>query len=661
MFCPRDSIRLIVLALVGLLLSVAGRVFADPCAIELQKPGSTVTIDGTQGSGEWSQAGRISSSNGCLDQVQQLTTSQTYNITVYSQRYDQGGTEYLGFLFMVPDGTTQDVNNSSQSTTEQIYIYFDPDRSEGTSLALGPTGNRGTDYRLKLQHDWTSQSGGGLQLQSSLEWATPTGSATCPQNGFQQQSLPSNADVAVARRSSVAGYVAEIRLPVSAIGNPSSSSTDPDIGVAFAVVDDQGTHQLSPAVTDKFAASFPAALPSSNTDNPATTCPAEYHKPENYGVGLWTSTAGDVTISRQPVFWNSRDIRALQCGETTTYTYYPNAPCELTLEATIRNSRPVDLVRHVVYVWADHGASPSNWRFVDLQQATVPAGGSQTVTSAVWDQVPSGLAHHPCVRAYILPQNLNQGGWSVSRVESIRSNSDLTDMMNAYGLNTANWAQKNISASSGADECPSEGCRIRAGGDPGEVLSPGSGWNVEGILAGLLMIFILGVAAAGIRHFSWRRTRRVLPLAVLLGVVAACTPSASDLLVSNTEFDQFHPGNAIVQMQVYGVVPVENLDPETSNFYDVLGGVHRLIPEEQLTERGRGGIPVELQVTNTNAEPQRVLLSVKSVLPPALQEENLQLTFEQERDRRVLQPGEEGTLQGRLVLESAPESIQREE
>lgn len=659
MFVFRHSIQLVAFFLVGLLLSIVGQASADPCAIELQKPGSTVTIDGIQGSGEWSQAGQISSSDGCLDQVQEIKTSRTYDITVYSQRYDQGGTEYLGFLFVVPDATTQDANNQSDSTTEQIYVYFDPNRSGGAALATGSSGNRGTDYQLKIQHGW-GQAGGGLQ--SSLEWATPTTSATCSQNTFQQATLPSNATEAVSQRSSGAGYVAEVRIPVSAIGNPGSGAADPDIGVAFAVVDDQGTYQdPSSPVTNKFAASFPAALPSSNADNPANPCPPEYHKPENYGVGLWTSTAGDVTISRQPVFWNSRDIRALQCGEMSTYTYYSDVPCELTLEATIHNSRPTDLVRHVLYVWADHGASPSTWRFVDLQQSTVPAGGSQIITSAVWDQVPSGLAHHPCVRAYILPQNLNQGGWSASRVQNISSNSDLTNMMSAYGLNTANWAQKNISASSGANECPNEGCRIEAGRGTVDIGSPGVGWEIGGVLAGLLVIMFLGVAVMGIRRISWRRTRRALPLVLVLGVVAACTPSASDLLLSDTEFNQFHSGNAIVQMQVYGVVPVENPDPETSNFYDVIGGVHRLIPENQLAEQGRDGIPLQLQVTNTNAEPQRVLLSVESVLPPALQEENLQLAFEQEGGRRVLRPGEEGMLQGRLVLESAPESIQLEE
>ncbi|MEF8866679.1 MAG: hypothetical protein V5A20_13055, partial [Salinibacter sp.] len=618
MFASRHSIQLVAFFLVGLLLSTVGQASADPCAIELQKPGSSVTIDGVQGSGEWSQAGQISSSDGCLDQVQELNTSRTYDITVYSQRYDQGGTEYLGFLFVVPDATTQDSKNPADSTTEQIYVYFDPNRSGGTALATGSAGSRGTDYRLKLQHGWKSQTGGGLQ--SSLEWATPSASATCSQNLFKPATLPSNATEAVSKRSPGAGYVAEVRIPVSAIGNPGSGAADPDIGVAFAVVDDQGTYQASSVVTDKFAASFPAVLPSNNANNPATPCPAEYHKPENYGVGLWTSTTGDVTISRQPVFWNSQDIRALQCGEMSTYTYYSDAPCELTLEATIHNSRPADLVRHVLYVWADHGASPSTWRFVDLQQSTVPAGGSQTITSAVWGQVPSGLAHHPCVRAYILPQNLNQGGWSASRVRNISSSSDLTDMMSAYGLNTANWAQKNISASSGTNECPNEGCRIEAGGDSGDIGAPGVGWEIEGILAGLLLILVLGVAVMEIRRIPWRRTRRALPLVLVLGVVAACTPSASDLLLSDSEFNQFHSDNAIVQMQVYGVVPVENPDPETSNFYDVIGGVHRLIPESQLAERGRDGIPLELRVTNTNTEPQRVLLSVESVLPPALQE-----------------------------------------
>jgi len=648
MFVLGRSTRWVVFWTVILLLGIGKQALADPYALELQKPGPTVTIDGTQGSGEWSQAGQLSSSDGCLDQVQELTTGRTYDITVYSQRYDQGGTEYLGFLFVVPDATTQDASNPSQSTTEQIYIYFDPDRTGGTALATGSAGSRGTDYRLKLQQEWASQSGGGLQ--SSLEWATPTSSATCSQNVFQQEPLPSNATEAVAQRSPGAGYVAEVRIPVSAIGSPGS-----DIGVAFAVVDDQGTYQASSVVTDKFAASFPAALPSSNANNPAQPCPAEYHKPDNYGVGLWTSTAGDVTISRQPVFWNSQDIRALQCGEMSTYTYYADVPCELTLKATIRNARSVDLVRHVLYVWADHGASPSNWRFVDLQQTTVPPGGNRTVTSAVWDQVPSGLAHHPCVRAYILPQNLNQGGWSASRVQNISSNSDLTNMMSAYGLNTANWAQKNISASSGADECPNEGCRVEEGG-ASDVLSPGAGGKMGGVVVGLILVLVLGVAATGLRHVAWRRIRRVAALAVLFGVAVACTPEASDLLLSRSEFDQFHAGNAIVQMQVYGLVPVENPDPETSNFYDVMGGVHRLIPEGQVTEQGRNGIPVELQVTNTDAEPRRVLLSVKSVLPPTLQEENLQLTFEHEGDRRVLRPGEEGTLQGRLILESAPKT-----
>lgn len=644
------SICSFVLSLVCL-LGVAGRASAGPCAIELQKR-SAVTIDGSNSSGEWGTDGRISSADGCLDQVHELKSGGTYDVTVYSRRYDQGGTEYLGFLFVVPDATTQDANNPSQSTTEQMYVYFDPDRSGGSALATGSSGSAGTDYRMKLEHDWTSQPAGGLQ--SSLEWATATSSVTCSPNEFQAATLPSNASAAVAQRSPGPGYLAEVRIPVSAIGNSGT-----DVGIAFAVVDDQGTYQATSAVTDKYAASFPASLPSTNPNNPANTCPADYHMPDNYGVGLWTSTAGDVTISRQPVFWNSEDIRALQCGEMSTYTYSPNAPCELTLEATVHNARPADLVRHVLYVWADHGASPSNWRFVDLQQTTVGAGSDRTVTSDIWDQVPFGLAHHPCVRAYILPENLNQGGWSETRVRNVSSNADLSDMMSAYGLSTANWAQKNISAGSSTDECPNEQCQVEGQGSPGGVLLLEGNGGAGPVLVGLLLVILVGLVSASVRRVPWPRTRRVLGLVLILVFVVACRQmKPPGLLVSDAEYNQFHDTHAIVQMQVYGVVPAQNPGPRSASFFDVMGGVHRLLPEEQVAEEARNGIPMEVQVTNTGENPRRLLLKVTSVLPSGLQEKELELTFEQERERQVIEPGETRTLRGRLVQESSPPVIE---
>jgi hypothetical protein len=648
----RFGLLLAFLAAIGVAATLPAT--AGPCELDLQDKGSVaITVNGAQGANEWSMAGTFSSgTSGCLDQVQPISGSR-YDITVRSMRYTDGGTEYIGLLFEVPD-------QSTMGTKEDVYVYFDPDQGGGSDLSTN-SGKIGKDYRLKLQHEWNSQQSSS-QLQSTLDWGKPASSIppNCSVKPFTPASTPTNLEAAVQLRGNGPGYVAEMRIPVQALGNPSS-----DIRIGLAVVDEQGTNMQPGSGPDTFVASFPQPLPSGNQGaNPRANCSDKFHAPNNWGVGVWLTMPADVTISRDEVYWNSEAIEALQCGEMTTYEYHPNGPCELTLEATIQNSRNVALNRNVLYLWADHGANPMKWRFIDLQETSVPDDGSRTVTSEMWSQVPSGLFHHPCVRAYILPDNLNQGNWDRQRVENISTNQDLSQMMNAYNLSTANWAQKNISKKT-SGQCE-EGCRVAGSGAPGAVQpdrwGDGNGLLFWGGLLGLLVGLIGGI----VQVYPRRRLCLAagMMLMTVLAMVVACTPfdeidddeqeQEVPVLMTPSEFARSHPGNAIVQMQVFGTIPVDNPDPDSANFYDVMGGVIRLIPTDRVADQGREGISVELQVSNTEEAPRRLTLNVKTVLPPKLQAKDSQLAFDQEREEPViLEPGESQTLQGRLVLRKA--------
>lgn len=639
---------------------------AEECALDLQSR-SSVSIDGAIGSSEWGTAGRITSSDNCLDHMSELgpDTGDQYPITVHTRRYTDGATEYLGFAFDVDDQTPDDAQ-------ERVFIYFDGDLSGNGQLDGGSVGSQSTDQRLMLSHEWEAQSAGSDALVSTLEWGTPN-TSNCWTSGTA--SVPSGVSAAVTRQSGPLGYEVEIRVPVDAIGSPTS-----DIGIGLAVVDDHGSASSGP-VSLKYAASFPAdPLKSTNLDNPNEPCADSYTTPDNFGVGLWSSTRGAVTISRNPVFWNSEDIEARQCGEMTTYRYHPARPCQLTLDATVHNDRPVDLDRHILYLWADHGASPSNWRFIDLQERTIGANGNLTISSDVWQQVPAGLAHHPCVRAYILPENLDQGGWDEDQVRNVSSNADISAMMSAYGLSTMNWAQKNISATAPTDECPVDGCAADGS------VTPLGGWPFGGGGPFALLFLAGGLALFGLATRLWLRSRAddearraVFRFAglILLAVVFACEPTdvvddgdgpdgprdgedGIPVLMSEGEFERFHEDHAIVQLQVYGIVPIETPSDPENIFYDVMGGVHRLLPIELVVEEGRTGIPVELQVSNPESDPRRLYLRTRTVLPPELQEDGLELVFERGEQRvreegPVVEPGQSVTLRGRVVLRPADE------
>ncbi len=449
----------VLLALVFLLVTKADASAASTCGIGFLS-GSTISaanIDGIRGT-EWGDASLISSGDPCLDQL--LDDGGTYgNVHIYSKRYSRTGQSYLALFIEVEDSSDSCSSPSCPGglllNGERIILQFDPNGSGGTQLENG-AGALNKDYRLVITHKWES-SAADANVVDNVTVQVYDGSFTggiCPHGlPMWAEITPSVAPTVVVRKDHPGGYKLELEIPLAIMGDPAS-----DVGVALAIINDFGT--CTSGVCDGYGVSIPNGLPVTNADNPVTGCMGSWIVPDDWGIGHFETPPANVWISRNPIWWSSEDIQAFACNSTTPdYAYYPDAPCGLRLEATLHNDGTTDQVRNLLFLWADHGASPANWRVVDLVEGItiLPTGG--TFSSSVWNGVPTGLPNHPCVRAYILPPTY-EAAFDRTDILNISTPAQLAQMVSVYSIENPQWAQKNISIHGTLTTCPDESCQV---------------------------------------------------------------------------------------------------------------------------------------------------------------------------------------------------------
>lgn len=424
--------------------------------------GTTPTIDGslTTTAGEWSDASVVRSVDPCLELlpdalpgaggVDDVTTDPpgTHEVVFHTKRDNT----HLYIGIDVDDAT----GGGAIVLGERIIVHMDPDNSRDPHPSAA-------DFRL----DFTYMRGSAGD--DIIEWSSGTGAGW-------GNTVPLPAGVQIGRQNRPAGpgiapgYRVEIKIPFAAIGYtlPADPNLITDMGMAIGVINDLALSAGSGAWYVAGVA-FPetAALHLNNANDvmDSTAVHADWNNPSNWGEAFLTGAGQQIYISRSPKSWLSEDIKAGFCnaadfedtGERSTdnpkwYKYKSANPCPLRLWGKVRRQGALVGLeeRKVLFLWAEHGANPQKWYYVDLVDIDLPAGSDFEITRRIdWNSVPAGKENHPCLRAFILPKDLNhatvdQGFLQNIGTEAGNNASKISQIRSAYGLATDHEAQMNI-------------------------------------------------------------------------------------------------------------------------------------------------------------------------------------------------------------------------
>ena len=337
---------------------------------------------------------------------------------------------------------------------DKVLLFIDPTNSKGANANPAPMYYL-LDYTVKrgavvaAVPNW---SNGTYAAGNGINWSTSVDPQTVKVKVLgQDYPQPNNQP----------GYAVEIQIPFTAINYQAGDEQFPNIGVAFMVFDDDGfTYPIQGAETEAFTgvgfpddsvnlslndANVPAQFvdPTSDVTDFAGT---NWNTPSFWGIGVLNKPPDNIFISRQPLYWYSDDIKALFCRVTAaadppTPTDFMNAParntpgwyrydntlitpCPLYLLVQIRRTGGLTdpdnpgsgvVKKRVLSLWAENGANPIKWTTInltgpiDLQPGTgLPNNEFLAVTDFNWTNVPANQINgHPCIRAFILPENLN--------------------------------------------------------------------------------------------------------------------------------------------------------------------------------------------------------------------------------------------------------------
>ena len=571
------------------------------CKIALKNPGTSVnSIDGIIDN-EWSDADVLDTSldSSCLKSLldwNQTSVSQPYDsnlpaalsakgVKVLSKR--DGSNIYLAF--QVKDQTQDRRAPGAPGTSlgklsygEKIIVQLDPNASRGSQMENGGTSIT-TDYRFEITHFWDTDSNQKISLSASptqlqfFKSTTAAGSSPCNVEDWSAgTAFPSGSAVAAHNDGAgvTGGYTIELKIPLSAIGSPSS-----DVGVAFAVVNDLG---FDPNNTPRLTGSgLPAALPLNAVSGPLLdTDPAGcggWRTPNGWGTGYFTNAAPSVEIARSNPWWDSTSIEAFPCAaDTSNYTYYRTKACKILLRADITNTGTSNQSRNLLYVWADNGPSPSVWRVVDLKEGQTIAPGGTKVAASLWD-APSGLMNHPCVRVYILPNSFDPA-FDKTAILGIHDNAGINSLETTYSLGTKCWTQRNLS-----------------------IVDPGTCPNCPSTASN-------GRESAPILQASFGGF-----LSSLFAQTATVPPKNGQIQWSPEEERRFGENNIVAQFRSFGITKSGVHAKRSYEFIEELGGALQLYPVEVVKKTPV--LPIQIEVGNPGTVARTISVVVDTRVP----------------------------------------------
>lgn len=577
------------------------------CELGFQS-GTTIAdpdINGNPGSpaAKWSDATVLQSGYPCLNPLpdwdgtlpgngNHVTPNLLKVVTVRSKRDDAN----LYLDFEVQDQTK---NENDYSVTggplplgERIIVQINPSLPLGGSLGTGAPGSPFA-YRIEVAHKW------GPSLTDQKFFNSGATSSICGQQDWSNTgTFPSTIKVGLGATTIAGSYVIEMKIPFSQIGNPQS-----DIGIAFAVINDLG-YAASAGVYDATGVSFPASLPLNNGANASLTDPnspagcGAWLQPNQWAGGYFNSPPTDVTISRNPVAWESDAISAFECG-TAGYDYYQANPCKINVQATVVNTDAAPAVRNLLYLWGAQDAGGPLWTFLDLKKGVSIPTGSQTFNSVQWTPPSDALINHPCVRVYILPASF-KAPFDEATIRAMVSAPDatITSLESTYQVAIQQWAQKNLTRVPGSVACPIQGCT-------GELRRPSSPFS--------------NILEWARTHLSLRNIFRLSTVEAAPAVTGtaftapARSAEGSPILLPAADLAKYRADNVVIQVRTFGSSNLLSAKRPTYNFVEPIGGLIQLIPVALIK---KGTVNIKFNVTNPGKAARMISLKVDT-LPPA--------------------------------------------
>lgn len=575
------------------------------------RPGSTIadaSINGTQGT-KWNDASVLRTNelgmSTFLPDWNHTTIMSPHAVPTLMQQvqvFTKRDTANLYIAFDVGDQTRDRRNDPTPGavvgplTGERIILQFDANNAKGATL--------NNDFRLDVQFNWT---GGGTTFQllsaTLLDSSGPAG--LCPGLPiFAPIAFPP--DIRIAATATASRYFIEFKIPLNRIGNPTGN-----FGFAFALINDLGYCDPVGGGCDFTSISFPSTLPVINSSNPTfDSLECQWVVPSQWGTGFFTSGLDDVTIDRTPVWWSSQAIDVFACANLG-YTYFPAHPCRISMQVELINSGTAT-TRNLLYLWAEHGSSPSVWHVIDFaKNVAVPAGGGLMPKSGeLADPAIKNKPNHPCVRVYILPPFFRPD-FDEAAIMAINDQADIDLMVLRYGLQDQHNAQKNITRDGGTPDCPDAGCRIARNGNadptkrPNDIVASSSGQPAENAAT----TASLGGPFADLNDSETPRlvnaafNSPALPLPQ--GTQQLISTTGQPMLVSSKEADEFGGKNILVQLRAFGYSTRNSGSPY--NFIEDMGGVMHFFPVEMFNDDVRK-MPFELNVSNPGNVQRRIVL-----------------------------------------------------
>lgn len=601
--------------------------------------GAAPVVDGLISSGEWDDASTVKSGEPCLmylpdlaptaeRQLSEVTTSLSENHEVTFKTKRDGSNFYIYI-----DVDDQSISESDDPYGERIVVLLDRNNDRGRAPK---TDDFKIDYRYRRSDlgsdifNWCVGTGSDPDDLLADRWNCNSTTTEAGPNKLE------NTGVTFARtnRSTPSpGYIVEIQIPFSVIGFtlPPTPDAISDMGMAFSVVNDmyfptgEGGWYVS-------GVPFPES-PNLHLNNVNDVMDSNTHtswdEPENWGEAFLTGAGEMFFISRHPRPYLSSDIKVgfesaanfADAGSrptsTTTnakwYTYRPTDPCSVRLWAAInRIGHQIAIEeRRVLFLWAEHGSNPQKWYFAHLTDSLEVNPGEiiKTTPGKQWSGVPADKANHPCLKAFILPKDLNHPTVTQEYLEDIGTEGDginnaykINAIRDAYGLQTNHEAQMNISKIDSTD-CP----------------APVTCTDC--------------IASTGISSFQLASTTlEGIQLAQhTTGHVVGRPGSAAGNDIPGFEYE-----NYIVQIDAYGVAE----SPEGKNYHYVepMGGVMEVVNLDYLLDKGE--LVLKFNVSNSDDMKRKIYLN-KSIQPAGLDNrvafeyQVSEVTFEKGESREV--------------------------
>lgn len=376
----------------------------------------------------------------------------------------------LHFKFEIPDWTTKQADGSTLASGagDKIIVQIDPDKSGGVRLGFGGT-RLTNDHRFEVtirdRKVVDPDEPGVTETNRPKSYIPyPDGSGWDTAN---PQSTEATVTLALASAdpgdplSSGRIYTVTLDIPRSELGNPTY-----DMGVAFALMNDLG-HKVSQFAPNEYTGvAFPMTMAITPGSDPGLfqlngTSSGAWIAPETWGIGYFSlaTTSPDVTFRQDDSFYISKAIRLGKCstfnwgdiGEVNLgnwthqdqipnwYLYNPpgantDHPCPMAIwmdaNVNFAQNAPGIVKKRFLVVWGRPGISPQDWYFAGLTEP-VAITSPDTPVSFVWRDVPAvAFSDHPCLRAYILPENLTTQ--EIQEIQNIKSAAQLTTMENRY-------------------------------------------------------------------------------------------------------------------------------------------------------------------------------------------------------------------------------------